>query len=265
MRIHVISLFAAMLAIVALPAAVQAAPQILGLVATAAPLPLQCADGVCSIEASGICLQEHRPAPDAGTVYRAVSGADIALVPRRGKGKSVAVASKVEIVSLRSFTAVSVRVPESLVRDLVGDPAGASLSIGPLVSALPVAVKGDPDPVSDAEIRLVTGPLRAVAARAVNRDSVNKRATQSLLGMVNRLPAENTAAAAQIAAMRTLADTTLRGSPDAAQRVGQSLDRCRVKVRYQMYPHLRACLGNQHDLLNAVTTQSVWRALRTGS
>jgi hypothetical protein len=265
MRIHVISLIAATLAIAALPAAGQAAPQILGLAATAAPLPLQCADGVCSVEVSGICLQKHRPAPDAGTAYRAVSGADITLMPRQGKGQSVAVASKVEIVSLRTFSAVSVRLPESLVRDLVGNPADASLSIGPLVSALPVSVQGDPDPLSDAEIQIVTGPLRAVAARAANRDSVNRLATQSLIGMVNRLPDEKPAGATQIAAMRDLADTALRGSPAAAQLVGQVLDRCRVKLRYQIFPHLRACLGNQHDLLNAVTTQSVWRALRTGS
>ena len=160
MRIHVISLIAATLAIAALPAAGQAAPQILGLAATAAPLPLQCADGVCSVEVSGICLQKHRPAPDAGTAYRAVSGADITLMPRQGKGQSVAVANKVEIVSLRTFSAVSVRLPESLVRDLVGDPADASLSIGPLVSALPVSVQGDPDPLSDAPISPDCHPSR---------------------------------------------------------------------------------------------------------
>ena len=96
MRIHVISLIAATLAIAALPAAGQAAPQILGLAATAAPLPLQCADGVCSVEVSGICLQKHRPAPDAGTAYRAVSGADITLMPRQvsvrsGRGISAGV------------------------------------------------------------------------------------------------------------------------------------------------------------------------------
>jgi hypothetical protein len=110
---------------------------------------------------------------------------------------------------------------------------------------------------------MVTGPLRAVAARAVNRDSVNRLAAQSLIGMVNRLPEEKTAGAAKIAA--NLADTALRGSPATAQLIGGVLDRCNVKVRYQMYPHLRACLGNQHDLFNAVTTQSVWRALRAGS
>lgn len=266
MRKNVISLFAAILAIAGLPAAGQAAPQILGLVATAAPLPLQCADGVCSVEVSGICLQEHRPAPETGTTYRAASGADITLMP--GNGQSVAVASKVEIVSLRSFSAVSVRLPESVVRDLVGDPSDASIAIGPLVSALPVAMQGDPNPLSEAEIQMVTGPLRSVAEQAASKDSVNMLATQSLIGMVNRLPHERTSrtvGAMHIAAMRDVADSALRGSPAMAQLINNALDTCRVKLRYQMYPNLRACLGNKHDLLNAMTTQSVWRALQTGS
>jgi hypothetical protein len=265
MRIHVISLIAATLAIAALPVASQAAPQILGLVATEAPLPLQCADGVCSVEVSGICLQEHRSAPGAGTAYRTVSGTDITLTPRHGKGQSVAVADKVEIVSLRNFSAVSVRLPESLVRDLVGDPADASLSIGPLVSALPVSAPGDPDPLSDAEIQTVTGPLRAAAARVVNRDSVSRLVTQSLIGMINRLPDDKAAGATRIAAMRDLADSALSASPAAALRVGRVLDTCRMKLRYYQFSNLRACLGNQHDLINAVRTQSVWRALRVGS
>ena len=50
MRKQVLSLIAAIGAIAALPAASQAAPKILGLIATATPLPLQCADGVCSVE-----------------------------------------------------------------------------------------------------------------------------------------------------------------------------------------------------------------------
>ena len=65
--------------------------------------------------------------------------------------------------------------------------------------------------------------------------------------------------------MRRLTDATLDQSPETAQRIAYALYRCAVKVRYHMYPHLCACLGNQHDLCNAVTTQSVWEALQPGS
>ena len=183
-------------------------------------------------------MQENRPAPETGTAHKAVPGAAITLASRHGKGQSVAVADQVEIVSLRSFSAVSVRMPEPLVRDLVGDPADATLSIGQLMSALPVA------------------------ARAAKSNTANRHTTQTLIGMVNRLPADRITTATQMTAMRDLADATLGQSPETAQRIAYALDRCAVKVRYQMYPHLRACLGNQHDLYNSVTTQSVWKALQ---
>ena len=112
---------------------------------------------------------------------------------------------------------------------------------------------------------MVTGRLRPVAARVAKNNTVNRHTTQTLIGMVNRLPADRTTTATQMTAMRDLADATLGQSPETAQRIAYALDRCAVKVRYQMYPHLRACLGNQHDLYNAVTTQSVWKALQPGS
>ena len=153
-------------------------------------------------------------------------------------------------------------MPEPLVRDLVGDPADATLSIGQLMSALPVAVQGDPDPLTDAEIKMVMGHLRPVAARAAKSNTVNRHTTQTLIRMVNRLPADRTTTATQMTAMRGLADATLDQSPETAQHIAYALDRCAMKVRCQMYPQLRACLGNQHDLYNAVTTQSVWKALQ---
>ena len=47
-----------------------AAPQILGLLATNAPTPLTCNDGICSAQFSAFCLQQHRKSPTAGTAYR---------------------------------------------------------------------------------------------------------------------------------------------------------------------------------------------------
>ncbi|MEK9722675.1 MAG: hypothetical protein VW405_04210 [Rhodospirillaceae bacterium] len=67
-------------------AAAQAAPQIIGVVATAQPLPVQCADGVCTAEVSGVCLQEKRPAPPEGTAYRAHGTATLTLTVRTPDG-----------------------------------------------------------------------------------------------------------------------------------------------------------------------------------
>ncbi|MDP6174084.1 MAG: hypothetical protein QGF09_07970, partial [Rhodospirillales bacterium] len=44
--------------------------QILGLAATADPVPLQCAGTNCTAELSAFCLQEEKPVSGKGTAYR---------------------------------------------------------------------------------------------------------------------------------------------------------------------------------------------------
>ncbi len=270
MRVKHFSLFAFFLsAVAAFPITGHSAPQILGLVATAAPLPMRCVDGTCSVEVSGVCLQKNRPAPVTGTAYRVAKGADLTLVVqnRHGVRKTLAVAELVEIRSLRLFNAVSVSLPERLVRQLGGDGVQASLSVGPLTSAVPVAVAGDKNPLTEAEIRDYTGPLRAVAENAIGIDAANLTATRILNHMVNRLPAEPFFGAERIAAIRdqTMSKKTAAEMPAVARLVTRALDTCREKLRVERTPYLRACIANQHDILNSNTTQNVWRSLRPGS
>ena len=42
-------------------------PQILGLIATLAPVPMTCSADACSVEVSAFCLQQHAAVPDRGT------------------------------------------------------------------------------------------------------------------------------------------------------------------------------------------------------
>lgn len=270
MRTKFTSLFAFVLsALAAFPISGNAAPQILGLVATATPVPMRCTGGVCSVEISGVCLQEHRPAPEAGTAYRAAPGADLTLVvrDRDGTERKVAIADVVEIRSLRVFNSVSVSLPQHVVRALGGEGVTASLSVGPLTSLLPVAVPGDPASLSEKEIRDTTGPLRAIAEGAIGRDRGNLAATRVLNHMANLIPADPTVGAESIAALRdrTMGDAAAAQSPAAAKLVDRALDTCREKLRVERTPHLRACLANQHDILNSNTTQNVWKSLRPGS
>ena len=64
---------------IACAAPAQAAPQILGLIASDAPVPMTCAGGTCTAELSSVCLQQHRPTPATGTVYRPAKGTHITL------------------------------------------------------------------------------------------------------------------------------------------------------------------------------------------
>ena len=252
--------------VVAFPFAGFAAPQILGLVATVTPLPLRCVEGVCSVEVSGVCLQEHREAPDSGTAYRVAEGSKLTLVVqgRDGVTQTIGVNEFVEIRSLRLFNSLSISLPERLVQDLSEDVVLASLSIAPLTSLLPVPEVDDPSPLSESEIREYTGRLRALAEGAIGLDKANLNATRVLNQMVNRLPADIPVGAEGIAGLldHTMSRKTAVETPSVARLVTRALDTCREKLRVERTPHLRACISNQHDILNSNTTQDVWRSLR---
>ncbi|MFY0610786.1 MAG: hypothetical protein JXQ99_04605 [Hyphomicrobiaceae bacterium] len=264
---NLIRLFAVIwIGVVAFPFAAVAAPQILGLVATVTPLPLSCAAGVCTVEVSGVCLQEHRQAPRTGTIYRVADGSKLTLVvhDRDGKTRSTVVNKLVEVTSLRLFNSLSISLPERFVRDLSKDAVRSSLSIAPLTSLIPVTEVGDPTPLTKNEIRAYTGRLRALAERAFNFDKANLNATRILSQMVNRLPADIPIGAEGIT--KVFDQTIDAKAPATGTRVTRlvtrALDTCREKLRVERTPHLRACLSNQHDMLNSNTTLNVWKALR---
>ncbi|NQV57763.1 MAG: hypothetical protein HQ503_18010 [Rhodospirillales bacterium] len=269
MRIKLIALFAIVSTVAAFaPPAAIAAPQILGLVATAEPVPLSCAGGICSAEISAVCLQEHRPAPDAGTAYRPAQGAALTLVVESEDGvqRELPVAGLVKMKSLRIFTSLSVSLPEHIVRSLGSGIVQASLSVGPLASALPAAVAGDKHPLSNREISDTTGPLRTIAEMAIGRDVANLAATRVLNHMINRLPVDRPADGQRIPSLRnqTLPNQSAAENPAAAKLVDRALETCAEKLRVEATPHLRACIANQHDNLITNTTQAVWRSLRPG-
>lgn len=222
------------------------------------------------MEVSGVCLQEQRPAPEPGTEYRAAKGAALTLVLRDREGitRTLPVAHLVKIRSVRLFNSLSVSLSEQAVRERGGDFVQASLSVGPLTSVLPVAQPGDENPLTDKEIQDYTeGPLRSVAEQAIGRDRANVTATRILSQMINRLPANRSVGAERLATLRSEMMSKEREAhlPAAAGFVDRALETCREKLRVERTPHLRACIGNQHDILISNTTQTVWRKLQPGS
>jgi len=240
----------------------QAAPQILGLIASA--VPMTCVDGTCTAELSAVCLQEHRPTPSTGTVYRPAKGIDITLTVTGPNGveRRKRVEAALSYTSLRQYNAVKVSLPEAAVRRL-GDGA-AELSVGPMASIIPVAVAGDADPLSVGEIARYTGPLRAAAERAFERDGDRVNATRILNQMVNRLSGHSRAGIEQADALwkRTV-------SKDVSARTRKFLARavrdCRETIRIGLQPGLRSCLSYQHDYLSGENTTNAWQAMNPGS
>ena len=264
MRFRPISVFAAvpLMAFALSPA--QAAPQILGLIASAAPIPMTCTGGTCTAELSSVCLQQHRPTPPTGTVYRPAQGTQITLTVTRADGavRRLPIAAALDFVSLRQFSAVRISLPEATVRRL--GSGAAAVSVGRMASLIPVAVAGDPDPLSAAEIARYTGPLRAAAEQAFARDSARVDATRILNRMVNRLPERSTAGIEAMPALwRQAVGATV---PAETQKfLTRAVDDCRETLRTGVMADLRSCLSYQHDYLSGENTTNGWQAMNPGS
>jgi hypothetical protein len=242
----------------------QAAPQILGLIASAAPVPMTCAHGTCTAQLSSVCLQEHRPTPPTGTVYRPAERTQITLIVAgpHGVKRRLPITAALTFTSLRQFSAVKVSLPESAVRRL-GDGA-ASLSVGPMASIIPVAVEGDANPQSAAEIARYTGPLRAMAERAFERDGARVNATRILNQMVNRLPEGSTAGLEKVSALwrQTVPSDT---AAETRKYLTRAVEDCRETIRTGVMADLRSCLSYHHDYLSGENTTNGWRAMNPGS
>ena len=242
----------------------QAAPQILGLIASNEPVPMTCADGTCTAELSSVCLQQHRPTPSTGTVYRPAKGTHITLTITgpNGVNRQVPVAAALTFKSLRQFSAVKVSLPEAMVRRL-GDGA-AWLSVGPKASVVPVAKEGDPEPQSAGEIARYTGPLRTLAERAFERDGARVNATRILNQMVNRLPEKSTAGIEKVGSLWR--QTVRKDVTDETQKfLKHAVEDCRETLRTGVMSDLRSCLSYHHDYLSGENTTNAWAAMNPGS
>src|SRR5207248_5243500 len=69
-----------LLAVAGISGSAAASPQVLGLVTSVRPVPMTCDAAGCRAELSSFCLEQQRPYPPPGTVYRAAPGSVIALV-----------------------------------------------------------------------------------------------------------------------------------------------------------------------------------------
>ncbi len=186
----------AALLLAALPGPALAAPQILGLVATAGPAPLQCAGGECSGLLSAFCLQKNRLPPDLDTAYRPAPGARLTLVVTSAGGVTHRLdASRfVEFRTRYGYTAVRASVRMDALAAWA--PVSLAIEVGPLAALLPVALAGDPAPQTAADIALATGPWRLAASAVFEGGSDRALAAMTTARLVNALPASGDIAAA---------------------------------------------------------------------
>ena len=117
----------------------QAAPQILGVVASHGPIPLNCTNAGCRADLSTFCLQQSRDNPARGQAYVPVDGAKIGLTGIDGLGRQVRLSETpyLEFATDRGFTAIEVTLPPEK-QDELG-LFEIAIEIGEGVSLVPAA------------------------------------------------------------------------------------------------------------------------------
>lgn len=175
----------------------QAAPQILGLVASdGMPTPMRCRDGACTAFLASFCLQEARDAPADGQEYKLGPAGGLTLIATRPDGNRLVLPAG-DLLSVRLYSglsAVQVSLPVAALASR-GIFIAASDEIAVEVEAdttiLPVVAANDPDPQTPQEIALALGPLRRLAAKTFDTSS-EMPDTAKLLGLlINALPAQD--------------------------------------------------------------------------
>ncbi len=202
----------------------EAAPQILGLVASnGLPTPLACHDGFCSANLASFCLQEAREAPNTGRDYRLAPGGTLMLIATLADGRKVARPAN-DLVTLRTrfgFTTVGVSLPEASVH--VPGAVALALEVESATTILPVAATGDRNPQSDEEIARAAGPLRRLAARTFDRPGAVSDAARVIELVVNSLPEEKSRAPVEIAALWQRAAISASAAPNPPSDAGMAM------------------------------------------
>ncbi len=246
-----------------------AAPQILGLVATVQPVPLTCIKGICKAEITTVCLQEHRRAPMPGRAYKAGEGTQISLnvSAKDGTIKSIAVAEKISLTARRHYTSVVLSLPESsLLQFGHSMKTVASISVGAMASAIPVPKTSDKALLSTFEIENYTGPLRQVARNTFATDAIRMEAISHLNQIINRLPEgfADDKAAFEKNWQKVTNDKSRRLTPKARAKASHIAGICREDFNVGKSVTMRACLEQHHDYLAAETNKKVWQAMKPG-
>jgi hypothetical protein len=170
----------------------QAAPQILGIVASnGLPTPLHCAEGYCSAYLVSFCLQEARYPPNSGSEYQVAPGGRLTLIAKLADGRTLQLAGD-ELLTIRTragFTTLKVSLPESRLAAL--GATSAAVEVGAGTTVLPRAYAGDPDPQTGDEVAIATGPMRDLASKTFDRGGEAADTARLVELVINRLSDES--------------------------------------------------------------------------
>ena len=239
-----------------------AEPQILGLIASLAPVTLQCQRGECGAEFSSYCIERDRRAPIKGNVYTIYDPATLTVEGVRPDGTTMVLAldDSVAITSARGRSSVRISLPSYVLLEF--GLASVRVSIGERATLIPEPAAGARRPHTEADIALAAGPMRAAAALIIDHGGATVDAALLTARLINELPRGGRASQAQRDGLwRTVG---LSSGASGYGLVETGFERCHEVTRSGMMS-LRQCLGSLHDRFISELNVAYWKAVETGS
>jgi hypothetical protein len=245
------------------PIAAQAAPQVLGVVASNdTPTPLNCGTVDCSAHLSAFCLQQSRPAPSHGYVYGVAPGGTMTLIATAADGRTLRLPADhyVRFESVIGFTSVRASLPKAAL-DEIG-AVSVALEVGPLTSLLPIPIAGDMDPQVEDEVALATGPMRQAATRNFEEPGIASDAARITSLLINALPEKGPESVDQRDGLWVaMADSTAVTNATVAglAKAEMLYNGCRLSVESRSTYSMRNCLELRHADLLAEANHRFWQ------
>jgi len=251
----------------------QAAPQALALVATEGKVGLVCEGRECGAELTSFCLDAGRFSPAPGTAYHLAGAGDVRVIGTTQDGRSLVLdaRSHLRFESARRHLAVRVSVDRAVLEAL--GVSRTEIEIAENVALLPVPRPGDPDPITEGEAALFSGPLRQLGSLVVDGNGERMQAARVTSRMINLLAPSGGAGAPGGESVSGEAlwrrATAARGadslSPAARERARGAFELCRFVGSVGGPSSLRRCLQEQHDGFVDFLNSNFWKAVKTGT
>jgi hypothetical protein len=245
--------------------AVLGSPQVLGLVASIRPTPMQCTAGGCRADLSAFCLQQQRPDPGLGTAYRPAPNAAITLIVtlKSGEVRRLDGARYLNFIDDRGFTSMTARLAPDALAGM--DVATIAIEVGKDASLLPQPKAGDKNPQMADELALATGANRQKAEIYFDRSGRDADAIRLTNAMINNLTPHSRTASDTDGSVLTKTLTQYQGA--AVDRAGLDLAeeihrQCVYKTDVTHHvDSMRDCLEGSHDVLVTHTNIDFWDSL----
>ncbi len=258
-------LFTALVALAFTPA-VQAAPQILGVIATASPLKLQCDGQACKTSLSTICMQAHRDTPTRNQSYQAHDVSVFSVITQAENGETVHVALDTASFSAeRGYTGTTIEFPSEALTRRGLTPVALSVAKGGVL--VPTAVASDPDPILEGEVEQVFASLQPVADEVFKTHGTELAAIR----IVNRLMSETPERGRMAKADRenlwdnTFGENARESTGVGMRRAADMLGYCQYRTKQGKFFSVRRCLEQRLDGMLMNINTDYWRATQPGS